>query len=233
MRHNQEASQAMESSLHVLAAAQDGDEQAVEEFMRIIRQFELPRVLRRYSGRNVLVGDDDIESHFMVGCYKAMQKAKLDVGNPMRFICWKGNMEVANAFRSAIKKDTRLKCRSCGYIGRMGWRNKTPACYVCNSHDVTTWMTDESLDDKIPTYNRRSSDSFTTATWGIQVEEIRATLNGRVRQLFDMIVIHGYDRDSCNNYIGEIADMWGISASAVCIYLRKLRRKVLEWQAKR
>lgn len=233
----------VETSNDLIRRAQGGDDQAANDLMRLIRDYHTQRVVRKYSGRNVLIPDDDIESEFLLGCWIAVQKAKLNVGNPLNFIVWKGNLQVVNLFRNRIKKEVRFTCLDCGDQGRIAWSSKVPVCSGCGSRDLWTTMFEVSdqpaggsghdTGTSLAASDRVASASaehiWQIATFGVQVEELRARLNGRVLQLFDLIVIEGISRESSKNYLQEIADRWCVSTAAVASYLRKLRTEVLDY----
>lgn len=215
---------------------------------------------RRYRERNVLVGMDDIESVFLEGCWKAINKAKLDIGNPLNFICWKGELAILHLFRKNLRDGVKVNCSTCGTSsltyatkgaqintkarpGKRGIKSQI-CCRKCGATDVETFMTtvdqsqqrEEIENGTMQPWDRidpsqvadEMEDLFSAMTFDIHVQEIRAKLNGRVLQLFDLLVIEQVNRDTSNNYLEEIANRWGVSTACVSVYLRKLRVKVLE-----
>ncbi len=86
-------------STSLIAASQKGDVDAMNRLLRLIEKEHAPGRLRKYRNRNVLVQMDDINSEFLLGCWKAVATAKLDLGNPLHFICWKGELAVLHLFR--------------------------------------------------------------------------------------------------------------------------------------
>lgn len=227
----------MRDTLSLISNAQDGDQDAANKLLKIIKAEHMPRVLAKYGNRNVLVQDQDIESEFLVGCWKAVGNAKMDVGNPLSFIVWKGQMAVASLFRKRIRKEVRYQCFNCGHEGGVAYRAKSSACQRCASHDVFTWMVSQSDtienedgdDIKVEIPVRDASHEWEVATMGIQIEEMRARLSGRALDLFDVIVLEGINRDSSTNYLKEIAERWGVSSAAVAATLRRLKRDILAY----
>lgn len=219
-------------TLSIVADAQAGDEVAITEVINNIRTYHMPRYVGRYYGRNVLIGDDEIESEFLLGVWLALPKAKLDIGNPVNFMCYKGQRAVQTLFRNRIRRETRYQCMECGQTGTMGWRAKVPACTKCNSLEVRTWMVTNAdvVGDDVSLVDLATGVSAETAwqlaVYGIQIEELKTRLSGRARDLFDIIVLEGINRDSSRNYLQEIADRWGTSTTAVAAALRRLRRDV-------
>jgi hypothetical protein len=243
----------------LIAAAQRGDELATNKLLKIIQTEHMPRRIRRFIKRNVLVTQDEIESEFLLGCWRAIQVAKLDIGNPMMFIGWKGELAVTHMFRKKIREGVRVNCTTCG-VGTIQYKRnahtheerlrgaKAPiACSKCGATDVDTFMIvmDESqmkeefeggapssaMWDKIDIDHIPAAQDalFENITHDIVIEEIRCKLNGRVLQLFDKLVLEQVNRDTSVNYLAEIAREWGVSTACVSVYLRKLRIKVIEY----
>lgn len=250
----------MVDTLSLIAASQAGDSLATERLLSIIKKEHMGNRTRKYINRNVLVMQDDIESHFLEGCWKAIEKAKLDLGNPLHFICWKGELAVLHLFRRNLRAGVRVNCSTCGTTNmtyttkggtnatdkvKPGKRGKSQiSCAKCGATDVNTFMVtvDQSqMREEIENGTLQPWDKidpervhdemetmFNAITYDMHVEEIRAKLNGRVLQLFDMLIIRQINRDTSQNYLEEIANEWGVSTAAVSVYLRKLRYKVLE-----
>lgn len=232
-------------TLALIAASQQNDDQAINTLIDVIKREHMPSHIRRFVQRNVLIAKDEIESEFLLGCWGAIKQAKLDIGNPLYFICWKGKLSVIHLFRKRLREGVRVNCSTCG-VGSLQYiaRQKTAVCATCGATDVSTFMvvTDESqsnpdLDsvdletriwDKIDPsrVGELNNVQFSNVTYDIQIEEIRSRLNGRVLQLFDMLVIEGINRETSDNYLDEIAKRWNVSTACVSVYLRKLRIKV-------
>jgi hypothetical protein len=223
----------LEGTLSLVQRSQDGDELAITELIGIIRDFHMPRYVGRYYGRNVVVSDDEIESEFLLGVWKALPKAKLDVGNPLNFMCWRGQKAVQTLMRNNIRRETRYQCLECSNTGTMAYKLRVPVCGVCGTDDIYTWMIetahpvdssgDSLVDSSLYGVGVTAETAWQLAVYGIQIEEIRERLNGRVLELFDIIVLEGVNRDSSKNYLREVAERWGVSQMRVVHALRKLR----------
>ncbi len=219
-------------TLSIVADAQDGDELAITEMFNIVREYHMNRLIQRYKGRNVLVSDAEIESEFLLGVWMALPKAKLDVGNPISYMCYKGQRRVQSLFRNRIRRETRYQCLECSHTGIMGWKARVPVCTECQSNDIHTWMVENAdvVDDDVSLVDMSVGVSAETAwqlaVYGIQIEEMRARLNGRALELFDILVLEGINRDSSKNYLLEIATRWGTSTMRVNIALRIVRREI-------
>lgn len=148
----------MTDTLKLIADSQAGDEIATERLLSIIKKEHMSRHTRRYVNRNVLVTQDEIESEFLVGCWKAIPKAKLDVGNPLNFICWKGELAILHLFRKNLRAGVKVNCSTCGTTnmtystaskgqintkarpGKRGIKSEI-CCSRCGATDVETFMT--------------------------------------------------------------------------------------------
>jgi hypothetical protein len=229
----------------LLRKAQQGDQAAANKFLAMIRDKHMASRTRMYKNRNVLVDQAEIESEFLLGCFEAMRSAKLDVGNPLMFILWKGGLAVAHLFRKKIREGINVHCRTCGETS-MGYTKRRIVCGLCGSDDVRTEMvmigeaqlTDAEIEAEHTPYDRATTDTFgeldavfQLSTEGIMIEEIQARLNGRVLELFNIIAVEQINRSTSDNYLQEIATRWGVSTACVSVYLRKLRIAILKYLA--
>jgi len=233
-------------TLTLIQQAQSGDEQAMNDLLRTIRDHHMNQRIGRYRGRNVLVDDAQIESEFLLGCYRAIPKAKLDIGNPLHFILYKGGMAVISSMRQSIRRGVQAQCNDCGSTKATGFSRRRPVCAHCGSTDVKTRMITVrksdlaepgTQDDMLESWDRLSSTDlqheqdlvFSQATHSIVIDEIRSRLSGRARELFDLMAVAEINRDSSPNYLKEIAARWGCSTASVSVILRKVRSVVGEY----
>lgn len=227
-----------EGTLDLVARSQQGDELALGQLISIINDYHKHRYVGRYYGRNVVVGDAEIDSEFMLGVWKALPKAKLDVGNPVNFMCWRGQKAVQTLMRNNIRREVRYLCLECGATGVMGYKSKVPVCVECETTTIQTWMVESApKETEDPNFDSFSlvagmdgETAWQLAVYGIQIEEIRERLasrqTGRALELFDIIVLEGVNRDSSKNYLREISERWGTSQMRVVHTLRKLRQEI-------
>lgn len=229
------------NTLSLIRDSKQGSETAKERLFSLIIKEHMPSRIQRKKGRNVLISDAEVESEFLVGCLKALRTVKMDVGNPLLYILWKGDMEVSNLFRERIESGVVARCLDCKTVRRVLIRRGRPLCRSCGSAHISTFMREqlESFSPGLPqeatgvdsvVWDRLEAEDaetvFYLATGAIQTEEIRSLLNGRVLQLFDILVIEGVNHESSRNYLKEIAERWGVTTAAVSVYLRKLRAAV-------
>lgn len=210
-------------TLSLIQAAQGGCPDATDKlFKTIIHEHMQARIARR-RGRNVLVDDHEIESEFLLGCWMALKKVK-DIGNPLLYMLWKGDMAVAQLFRAKITKNVKALCSSCGAERPVKMKRGRSTCVVCGSEDVDTRMVEQPLPEgDVESDNYSAEAVWHVAVRDVRTQEIRSLLSGRVLQLFDIIVLEGIDRESSRNYLAEVAERWECSTANVSIVLRKLR----------
>jgi len=154
------------------------------------------------------------------------------VGDPMMFILQKGKWAVLDTLRSHYRKDLRQYCHSCSTetrIHEVGGVATCPNCGAKGDKSVER-VTHNQLDDgtTIGTVANDGLDLQSSVVSNMVVQDFRSRLQGRKRDVFDLIMVHGYDRDSCDNYIKEIAAVLGISQPNVNIRLRQIKE---EWRA--
>jgi DNA-directed RNA polymerase specialized sigma24 family protein len=63
----------------------------------------------------------------------------------------------------------------------------------------------------------------------LNLQQFAATLTGRKRDVWNLIVERGYDRESCKNYIREIADILGVTPGNVNLRLRQIKAAWMAW----
>lgn len=229
----------MQPTTILIKQAQAGVEQAREDLFALIYKEHLRAFTHRYRSRNVLVDEADIESEFMLGALKALDSVALDRGNPLLYLLWKGNMAVAHLLRTRIQKGVRAFCRGCGTTRAIKTIGGKPTCRSCGSLDLDTYMVVDSAEGLAPDGRKLDRLESTAsidadavwgiATYGVQIQEMRSRLNGRVLELFDVLVLEEVNRDSSQNYIREIAERWGVTTACVAVYLRKLRSSIEEY----
>lgn len=236
----------LQNSIELISAAKDNDI-AMNRLVSLIAKEHMPKRVSKYYKRNVLVEQADIDSAFLFACYQAVGSAKIDVGNPLLYVLWKGELAVIQLFRKEIPKGVSATCPTCETTVSLARRNGKNVCSVCGSTDIKTFMKeigDSQLTDTERAAGKTSYDRaknsdpyreldalFSMNIYDITVEEMRSHLTGRVRELFDILVIEGVNRESSDNYLGEIAKRWGVSTACVSVYLRKLRVKIINYYA--
>lgn len=235
----------MDNTLALIGSAQSGDEQAAESLFRLIQREHMPKRISRHYSRNVLVEPAAIESEFLLGCWLALPRVKMDVGNPLLYMLWKGDCKVATLFRTRVERGVMAMCHACDAWAPVLMRGGKSTCRRCGETErlqtlmlespASTLASDRVAHDTVleragVAWSAATADQvWFTATQGIQIAEMRSRLGGRVLELFDIIVTEGINRDSSRNYLAEIAGRWGVTTAAVATYLRKLRASIGEY----
>lgn len=220
----------------LVLAAQKGDAaglEATEAIMWDIQEHHIDRLTWKYRKKITVGGMDhnDLKQEFLTAAYQAIFKAKVDVGDPQQFILQHGKWAVVDALRSGYRKALRQYCHSCNTTTRLHEERGQAVCPNCNAKG-----------DAIERMNMGISDdgtlSGTVADESLDISEVvasqevidnfYATLEGRKADVFALIIYQGYDRDSCTNYIKEIAGLLGVSAANVNKRLRQIKE---EWAA--
>lgn len=220
-----------EAGIELIRRANGGDDLAVEDLIKLIRDEFMGKAVARYINKNRLVSDEDIKQEFLIGVALAIPQVKMDVGNPMIYLINSGIWRVRSYFRSNVLKHTKQTCLKCGHTCRPHYKkddtdntkNTTQwQCPKCKSMDVDIIQTTnaEVKDDNVMGYTATLVEDMVSDQ--ITIEEFRSTLKGRVLQLFDLIN-SGMDRDGTNSYMKDIAQQWGVSTACVAQYLKRLR----------
>ena len=210
------------SLVEQLHEAQQGSIRALDLFLERMQAEFRGRILGKYQ--NCVTDEDELLSEFMIGVWKEMLNARLDVGNPLMFLAWKGQMHVVSFLRQRLKRQVYQICRRCGRTTPL----KNTKCVHCKSTRIRTFMVEKNGDT--PYANIRDQEVGVPLDQEvlekIDIERFRRSLGGRSLQLFDMCLERNTWRQPGRNYLREIASTWGVSTPTVAVHLRRLRAKV-------
>ena len=219
---------------NLIQIAQGEDEVAADmaltDLLIEIIDNHMDRHLSRYIRKNT-IGDmdaDDIRQIFLIGCSKAIREASPHVGNPLLFILQKGKWAVVDALRKQYRTNLRQYCHKCGSETRLHEQSGQAICPKCQNTDDVERIQTNVLDDGtlagLVIDERLGIDERVASK--IIIERFRCRLTGRKAEIFDLIMYHGYDRESCRNYIKEIAAILGVTPANVNLRLRQIKE---EW----
>jgi hypothetical protein len=189
------------------------------------------RRIGRYIGKNRQVDNDDIRQEFLIGVAKHIEKARLDMGDPIEFLISKGVYAVRSYMRKHIVQGTMQICQDCGHKTRLNRVGNDYICRACGSANCTTQEVNDY--DEITMENlvaeRFEDDSISSGL----IMDFEKTLQPgtNVYNLY-MLLKEGVDRDNpdVRNYIKEIARMWGgCSDQNVVQNLDKLKKRMTKW----
>ena len=215
----------------LITAAKGDDwesEQALADLLMDISDHHMDRNLRKYIDKTTVgaMDADDLRQIFLIGCSEAVMVADPDIGDPLAFILQKGKWKVIDALRSAYRRDLRQTCDQCGNETTIFERAGVPICRKCGVEGyqyIDRYSRIEGDDSSLLTVRngqRSVQDIVIAETF---VEGFRDRLTGRKREVFDLIMYGGYDRDSQRNYIAAIADRLGVSPGNVNLRLRAIK----------
>lgn len=205
----------------VLTKAQQGNEKAKNELIKMMVDDGCMKQISRYINRNRLLEPDDVRSEFWFGVARAIPKAKPNLGNPLRFLAQCGVWRVISALRHRLRNGVRCTCNVCGRHAQLNRRIQTLGCPRCNSTDITTTQVTTSIE-------LSSEKNFVYKKQLTVTHEFEQQLNGRELDVYKLIM-EGASRDKSSNYLKEIAQELGISAPCVAIYLRRIRTKLTRY----
>lgn len=219
---------------NLIQIAQGKDEVAADvaltDLLIEIVNNHMDRHLSKYIRKNT-IGDmdaDDIRQIFLIGCSKAIREANPHVGNPLLFILQKGKWAVVDALRKQYRTNLRQYCHKCGSETRLHEQSGQAICPKCQSADGVDRIPTNVLDDgtlvDMVIDERLGVDEKVISK--IIIERFRSRLTGRKAEIFDLMIYHGYDRESCQNYIKEIAAILGVTPANVNLRLRQVKE---EW----
>lgn len=221
----------MDNTLTLIDQARQGDGVAIESFLLLVEQHHWPKI--RWSFGRSLPGfltELDLRQEFLVGVWRAIPKVDMEIGNPLTYLLWRGRMYMIGKVRSRVVSAYTALCTDCGHEGRFQWKG-TPVCQKCNSREIDIWrnrVTTE--DDEVDIVNgwEDPSDPLVALEEEEFFLDIRGKLSGRSRDLFDALIVQGINRETSNNYLAEIAGIWGCSTTNVARALKRLQAHILE-----
>lgn len=190
------------------------------------------RYKQAVTNANYLDGED-LESVFLMACYEAILVADIEKGDPMRFVIQRGQQRVIDEIRKSYRRTLKQYCEKCESTTRTHSVAGVPTCPKCGAsgeHVKTEQVVHgddgtvlnmvvgvEGIDDQV--HDQMILDGF------------KARLNGRVLDVYELIVEQGYDRGACKNYIADVAEELQISKPNVNKRLRSLRDELTAYLA--
>lgn len=223
----------------IIAAQGEGWEadMALTDLLVEITDRHMRKHLAKYYGKATAGGmdNDDIEQTFLIGCSHGIRQADVEIGDPLVFILQKGKWLVVDELRKTYRANIRQYCHSCQVetrIHELGGKIKCPKCGSEEGIDrINMTQHDDEEGTLMGAVEDGSMDIGTSVASSAVVEKFQQTLTGRKREVFDLIMVEGYDRDTCTNYIKEIAAKLGVASSNVNLRLRQIKADWAEYAA--
>lgn len=220
-----------EHCMELLKLAQDGNTFAEAELICTIKDKYMNRRIGRYLNRNRQADNDDIKQEFLIGVSLAINKASLDIGNPIEYLISQGVYRARTYLRSMIIKGTTQHCGDCGYISRLNYINGKYICKKCGSTNVTTQEVND-LDDGTTMSNIETMEDFEAdLIFNSIMDKFEGTLDKstNVYSLYKLIRGGIREDSEVKNYIKEIATIWKCSQNNVLQVMTKLQNRLLKF----
>ena len=213
----------------LLKLAQSGDKIAEEQLLIYIKNDYMRKRIGKYLRKNRQVEDDDLMQEFMIGVALSINKAKLDIGDPIEYIIQQGVYRVRSYLRKHILQGTTQICGDCGYETRLNRVNNHYICKKCGSNNITTRELND-YDEIVLMNIEDKSDFEVDLISSLIMDSFEHSLdpNTNVYQLY-ILIKNGINRDNpqIKNYIKEIAKIWGgCSEQNVVQAMNKLKNRL-------
>ncbi|AZS49238.1 sigma-70 family RNA polymerase sigma factor [Bacillus phage vB_BpsS-140] len=199
------------------------------------------------KGRSIGMSLDEIKQEYIIQVATALTyHADARKGNPLLFSVWKAKHLILDLIRKEMRKKVRQYCHSCDndtYLNKINGSNVCPRCGESNPSKVdlvSLYVVDgangEDADnnysqmDKISLQKHLDYSLEDGVTDSDLINRFRSRLSGRRLEIFDMIILDGYDRDSCTNYQKEIALKFGVSQTNINTRIRQIKQAWLEFK---
>lgn len=208
---------------------------AMNDILADIIEYRMNSQLAKYRNKitaGSMIDFDDIQQIFLIACSEAVYKADVDMGNPMLFILQKGKWAVVDALRSTYRQTITQYCDNCHSHTRLFERNGIPICPKCGAEGHSTVHRDQIINNDDGTVIDQIIAEESLEDQVIEklfIEDFKKKLSGRKLEIFELIIDEGYDRDSCKNYIKEIAEVLGIGTTNVNLRLRAIKEQLQEY----
>ena len=131
--------------------------------------------------------------------------------------------------------DNAVYCEECGATTRLNEENGQPVCPKCGAkgHDKIHREQFVNQDDgtilNTVAMQAKSTEDMTSDEE--LIADFRKRLSGKKLEVFDYIMLKGFDRDGCKNYIKEIAEKMGVGQANINLRLRAIKKELKEYLA--
>lgn len=218
----------------LILKAQSGDRQAKEELVKFMADNGCMAIIGRYLTINKLLEPADAKSEFWIGVILALPKVRMDIGDPLQYLMWKGETHAISALRKIISNSITAVCKDCGLRFKLYRVGSNYICRRCSSIDLETFPNEINL-----TTFTSNSEKETTPDIGIiddvdtsfklDLETFSSLLSRQELCVYNLITKENVNRFYVNNYIEEIATRMQISQQCVSIYIKRIRMKLKDY----
>ena len=222
----------------LIKLAQEGDKFAMNDILADMMQYKMRTMLYKYREActaGSMIDFSDLQQTFLIAVAKAVNEADVEVGNPMVFLLSKGKWAVIDVLRSSYRRVIRQHCEECGATTRLNEENGQPVCPKCGAkgHDKIHREQFVNQDDgtilNTVAMQAKSTEDMTSDEE--LIADFRKRLSGKKLEVFDYIILKGFDRDGCKNYIKEIAEKMGVGQANINLRLRAIKKELKEYLA--
>lgn len=98
---------------------------------RLVNSNRYQQATNRVRRYNSPVGKDDLVAEFNLGVMLATKDVKMNVGDPMEYIIFRGMKHVQMAIRTACNKHMLEECLNCGKVRPY----RQAECYTCKERN--------------------------------------------------------------------------------------------------
>lgn len=205
-----------------------------EKILLEIKEDHMRKHLRKYADRIVCsaMDEEDLQQVFLIECARAIDEADPTIGDPLMYVIQRGKWAVGNVLRDTYKKEYRFYCRECGGITRPSTTAGFRECGNCQEAIdplIDAFRRHESIDEN-PLDLSRSDSMEDRVVDDSLISAFEEGLTGRKADVFRLIYREGYDRESCRNYIKEVAGALGITTANVSKRLRQIKKEWLSYK---
>lgn len=216
----------------LLEEAQNGNEDSLNELIIYIRDKIMKKRIGKYLYKNRQVEAEDIEQEFMIGVALNIQRADLNIGDPIEFLVQQGIYRVRSYMKKSIIKGTTQTCIKCGNVSRLNLVNGKYVCKKCGGEEINTQEVSQYDDGTLLNLIESKNDFEAELISNMLLDEFEKTLS-KGTNVYDLFVLlrSGINRDNSEvkNYIKEIAEMWNCSQNNVVQNMRKLKVRIIQF----
>lgn len=192
------------------------------------------RIISRYLYLNKLLEPDDAKSEFWMGVILAIPEVKLDIGDPLQYLIWKGENRVKTVLRKLISENITAICRECHLRFRLYRVGGDYKCRRCGSTSLETHsnvvpMTTMTSHMDEPNEENMGMEKDICLRFRIDMDGFKILLTNQERRVYEAIVQENINRFEVANYIVEISQKMDVSPQCVSIYIKRIREKLKEY----
>jgi len=217
--------------IEIVRAAQqsDSDSEAVKALLAALVDLPAVGALRHYEWRGIPeLEHDALLQEYLVGAYLYLPKVRLDIGDPLLHLAWRGLRAVGQYRRSILRQDYAKTCPACGR--RFSATTRLMTCPDCGVKlELTSQTLPVLVDENGTPLDIPDKTPPLDPSVGVLLERFVATLDREGTRLGDLVrlmLTHELYPGCGRNYCQELARLMGLSPAGVVYWLRRLRERL-------